>query len=186
MEMQNGLYYCKSCYPDRLKELGNNKELNDFLYNLCQDSELMPFLREQVTYMVNHNGYKESGILNTLKYIYSHLDNPPVFYPSGGIRYMVTRYYTEARDHYKEIKELEKCSDETIEQAINQPVEIVKLTRSIIEARAKANDERIKNLTYGKEIDLDELPDNFEGVEFHLNNKIIEEDDFDIEWEGLV
>ena len=111
--------------------------------------------------MVKHNGYTIRGILATLRYVNEKLDNPPPLHMEKGIRYIVTRYYYEARQHYITIRDLSAYPEEEITQALQVPDETIVLKRSLIEKNLDKDKERTKNRIYGEEIDLDDIPDDY-------------------------
>lgn len=132
------------------------------MYILCnRDEVLLPFLRQQVTDMVHMNGYTVGGILATLRYVNEKLDNAPVIHIEKGIRYIVTRYYYEAKQYYMTLRDLNEIPEEEITQALGVPDEVVVLKRSSIEENLERDKERTKTRLYGEEIDLNNIPDDY-------------------------
>ena len=155
--------YCPDCARARLKEKEINKKLNNFIYNLCgQDKDAMPFLGRQIKNMTECNGWKPSGILATLEYIYEELPNPPEYNPMYGIQPMVERYYPIARDRCLQQFQLDKFPDEQIKEIFNVKPIIINVKRSDIIQQREGFMERYKDRIYGKAIDLDEIDDTEE------------------------
>ena len=161
MTVVSGLKYCPECAKPRLKEARTNIELNDYLFNLCnKDQDVMPYLTTQVKLMVDNNNFKPSGILATLKYVYDDSETAPPFNPRSGIQYIVQKYYSTARDFYIQVHHLNQTSEDEIKRILTMPTETITLTRSELDARDKRSSEKRKDELYGKEIDLNDIPDD--------------------------
>lgn len=160
IEVIGGKNYCPTCATTRKKEIQVNKELNDFLYNLCgKENDLMPFLTKQVKRMKEEYDYKASGILATLKYVFVLSDAPPTFKIEYGIEGVVVRNYYKARKYYEQVYHLKQQSPEAIDEALLSSAREVHLSRQVMTSQEEAFTEKRKNMEYGPLIDLDSIED---------------------------
>ena len=159
--------YCHNCGEDikakREKEIRKNKELNDYLYMLAnQDKDLMPFFCKQVKSMKDENQWKAESILAVLKYIFEIMEDTPTFDPEFGIRGLVEAFYYPAKKYYEQVFALRKTPEELIQEILLMPPKEITMRRSDIIKRDEHFLEKKKNLTYGPELDMDDIEDDEE------------------------
>ena len=125
----NKITYCDVCGEPRKKEVLINKALNDYIYELCEhDQAVMAMMCTQIKRMKDENeGYKASGILATLKYMYEILDPPVEFKPEYGVANVPYFYYQAKKfnEQYFEVKK--KLEEEPLQEL---PTREVTLKRS--------------------------------------------------------
>ena len=161
----NNKAYCITCGEARLKEVKDNVALRDYLYKLCDGrGEFLPFLLKQASQLKNNAdyGFKTSGILATLKFVFETSENPPIFNPETGIEWIIIRNYYKAKKHYAQIRELEKFPEIEIDEALAAPEKEVHINKQLVETRQKQFRDKIKDKTFGPIIDLNTIEDEEE------------------------
>ena len=161
-----GKLYCKECGASKQKEVDDQKKLAAFLYELCdKEQDLMPFLMTQVKRLKTQYNFKSSGILATLKFLFTLSENPPVFKPEIGIEPLVIKNYYFAKKYYEEVFALARQSPMEIDQTLKAPVKEIHLNYNTMYESNNFFQERRKNLQYGPIIDLNTIPDEEEDIQ---------------------
>ena len=170
IDLIDGKNYCSTCGKKRLKEIEKNKELNDYLYKLAGDKDLMPFWCRQVKAMKDENGWKTESIIATLKYMFEIREHPPTIQPEYGIRGLIEAYYYSAKKYYEEFYALKNIPKETIEEILLMKPKEIRLKRSEMIKRDILFTEKKKDLSYGPELDMDDIIDDDEFYEWGETN----------------
>lgn len=158
--------YCHVCGAElqktRQKEIDANKKLNDYLYKLAGDKDLMPFWCKQIKSLKDDNGWKSEGILATLKYVFEIQGHPPIENPEFGIAWVVERYYYSAKKYHEQLYALKKTPDEVIQEILLMPAHEIVLKRSDLIKKDDSFLEKKKDLTYGPVLSMDDIEDDEE------------------------
>lgn len=159
--------YCPDCgerlKKGRMKEITVNRDLNDYIYKLAgYDRDVMPFWGKQIRALKEENGWKAESILATLKYAFEIRQLPPIENPEYGIAWVVERYFSAAKKYHEELRDLAKTPEEEIQEILLAPPQEILLKRSEIMKRDNRFLEKTKNLTYGPELDMDDIIDDEE------------------------
>lgn len=158
----SGKAYCLKCSKPKAKESKDNSALSAYLYDLCdKEQDLMPFLMTQVKRLKDQYGFKTTGILATLHYLFDITDNPPVFKSEYGIEGIVIKNYYQAKKYYESIRELYKQLPEDIDEALKTPVKEVHLNKQVMQESSQAFINKQKDLQYGPAIDLNSIEDEY-------------------------
>jgi len=170
--MVAGKKYCQHCGEIKSLETKQLVELRDYIndspYLANGDKDCWPYLTRQIKQLVEEDGFKYTGILLTLKYIYEDKENGikrlPEFSPEIGITWMVEKYYPIARKKEEErraikLKRQEKFTEEMIQAQNNLPLQIIYIDKEAVAEEDRRVRERRKDRRFGPMIDINEIED---------------------------
>lgn len=129
-ESKRGFYYCsqecRDTYEVKAKEKKQSASspeqkadfvaLTDYLDELYRGECNFPYITSQIKFMKEEHGFKYSGILLTLKYVYETMGEE--LKTQYGIQYVVTKNYENAKQHYLKCKHNREKSEEMQEDSV--------------------------------------------------------------------